>query len=527
MPQIIILLLTIILFFAAGMREGVLFWGGIALLISLGRGNSFFNKHLLFDDNKLSIKVVIISCIATILVVTLPMSLSPAYNGELPGHEEYELLADSILQGKIYLDYDDVDPRLLEMDNPYDPDARIEAGVSFHWDHAFYKGKYYMYFGVVPVILLYIPFRVLTGTSLLSYHATQFFSGAIIIGLYALFYMLAKKYFRQTKLGVFVYLATAFSIISVFDCIQAPAMYCTAISSAICMMVWSFYFFAKAVLIEENSKRQVVFAAIGALFGALAFGCRPSTALGNLCVIPFAIIYALNYIRNNRENGRKGIFGLIRNFCIVLVPYIIVAAGLMYYNYVRFDSPFEFGQSYQLTMADQTQYGNMLSSFNLIETINAILWNYIYYSPISSDFPYFDQGGFLVSYPVFWVVSAVFIIVFATKAIKEKALGRAVIWMSAVTVIITIMINAWTPYMSKRYRLDIYYILVIIGYVVFMIYERQLSDTARKHFYTIVCMSCVVSVVLAMFMFLVPFDYDFAEYHPEIVDKIEEVLMLR
>ena len=51
------------------------------------------------------------------------------------------------------LEYEDVDPRLSEMENPYDPQARKELGIYYHWDHAFYNGKYYMYFGIVPVVL--------------------------------------------------------------------------------------------------------------------------------------------------------------------------------------------------------------------------------------------------------------------------------------------------------------------------------------------------------------------------------------
>ena len=35
-----------------------------------------------------------------------------------------------------------------------------------------------------------------------------------------------------------------------------------------------------------------------------------------------------------------------------LIPVLIGAAGIMYYNYIRFDSFFEFGTSYQLTESD-------------------------------------------------------------------------------------------------------------------------------------------------------------------------------
>ena len=99
-----------------------------------------------------------ICMIITIVISVYPMSLSPVWNGTIPGHrDQYERMAQSILNGHLYLEYEDVDPRLSEMENPYDPQARKELGIYYHWDHAFYNGKYYMYFGIVPVFLLFLP----------------------------------------------------------------------------------------------------------------------------------------------------------------------------------------------------------------------------------------------------------------------------------------------------------------------------------------------------------------------------------
>ena len=51
---------------------------------------------------------------------------------------QYELMADALLKGQLYLEYGDMDPRLLAMENPYDTNARRELGIRYHWDHAFY-----------------------------------------------------------------------------------------------------------------------------------------------------------------------------------------------------------------------------------------------------------------------------------------------------------------------------------------------------------------------------------------------------
>ena len=158
---------------------------------------------------------------------------------------QYELMADALLKGQIYLEYGDMDRRLLQMPNPYDTNARRALGVRYHWDHAFYKGRYYMYFGVVPVFLLFIPFKLITGASLTTYHATQVFVGMSIIGLFLFFRLLSKRFFPKLSFAVYLFLGAAVSVTSMVHCVAKPAMYMTAFSSAFCMEIWSVYFYVK------------------------------------------------------------------------------------------------------------------------------------------------------------------------------------------------------------------------------------------------------------------------------------------
>ena len=166
------------------------------------------------------------------------MSLSPVWNGTIPGHrDQYERMAQSILHGHLYLEYEDVDPRLSEMENPYDPQARKELGIYYHWDHAFYNGKYYMYFGIVPVVLLFLPYQLLTGNALTTYKATQIFTVWTILAIFALFDFLRKKIFPKMPFDLYLILSMVLSFVSVWYAIAAPALYCTAIMSAVCMEI--------------------------------------------------------------------------------------------------------------------------------------------------------------------------------------------------------------------------------------------------------------------------------------------------
>ena len=52
---------------------------------------------------------------------------------------------------------------MQEMANPYDTAARQQAAPDALWDVAYYQGRYYVYFGVIPCLLFQLPFEALTG----------------------------------------------------------------------------------------------------------------------------------------------------------------------------------------------------------------------------------------------------------------------------------------------------------------------------------------------------------------------------
>ena len=186
------------------------------------------------DWDRKSTIVTIVLIVLLIAGSSYLMSLIHLYNGKKPDHRnQYELITEAFLKGQLYFDYDDIDPALLEMENPYSYGARKEAGVKFHWDHAFYKGKYYMYFGVVPVFLVFMPYRLLTGMSLTTYHATQLFTALTVIGLFVIFRFLAMKYMKDLPIGLYRVLATVFAMMSIMYSTSKPALYQTAISSGV------------------------------------------------------------------------------------------------------------------------------------------------------------------------------------------------------------------------------------------------------------------------------------------------------
>ena len=449
---------------------------------------------------------------------------------------QYELMADALLNGQIYLEYGDMDRRLLEMPNPYDTQARRELGVRYHWDHAFYKGRYYMYFGVVPVFLLFIPFKLITGASLTTYHATQVFVGMSIIGLFLFFRLLSKRFFPKLSFVVYLFLGAAVSVTSMVHCVAKPAMYMTAFAAAFCMEIWSVYFYVKAVWATgiEDENRAIFRAFLGALFGALAFGCRPSIALGNLIVIPCLIVF----LREHKFSGK-----LFLKLVAAASPYIIIGALLMLYNYARFENPFEFGQSYQLTVADQTAYGSLLSRLSARGLLNGATYFLTRSEDLTAAFPHIVEGGVFYTYPVFVVG------LFALTNKKTRAALRAnkfVLFLlgGILTIGVIIMMDiVWTPYLLGRYREDMMWLL---GMLVFLAVGMRYTDGSvgstpegsieaesdgvparaakpceeASEFSTAICLLSIYSIIVSAFVFVQLDMVHFLPEHIEIIKKI-------
>ncbi len=494
----------------------IAFWGIFLYLIFICNKKSILRTTTIDMVGWKEIIVIAGTCIMLIMLCILPMDLAPFWNGQIPLHRnQYELLADSILDGHIYIDYDDIDPKLLTMDNPYSWQDRIDNEVIYHWDHAFYNGHYYMYFGVVPVFLLFIPFKLIFGKTLVTFHATQFFVMMAIIAFFILFYMIAKKYFAKLPLCVYLLVTSAVCLITLGYCVQAPALYCTAISGAVCLMLWSIVFYFGAVMYAKKTVWQVLFATLGALAGALAFGCRPPVALGNLLALPLAITYA----KNNK--GKQ----LIRKFVIVAIPYVVIGALLMLYNYLRFESPFEFGQAYQLTSADQTVYTDFWANLDVAALLSGLNYNFLYTETVSNTFPYFNYGGFLVTYPLMWLIVLYLVQDKVREAIKKDGIGTFVWFTALVPVIITLFDTYWAPGLCERYRLDAYYIIGILAF--FAIGYRLKTTENKDSTISLVCVFSVLSILLTFLFFMQPCDANFAEYFPEAAETVRKAIMFQ
>ena len=116
---------------------------------------------------------------------------------------------------------------------------------------------------------------------------------------------------------------------------------------------------------------------LGSLSMALVVGCRPQ-----LAILSFAAIFLFMM----PAKGEKRIIFTresIRETLCFVIPYVIVAIPVCWYNYARFGSIFEFGAAYSLTTNDMNHRG-----FNLNRLFRS-MYSYLFQPPLyKTDYPF-------------------------------------------------------------------------------------------------------------------------------------------
>ncbi len=251
----------------------------------------------------------------------------------------YPLQADAILKGQTWLDLEPSDA-LKALENPYDPHSRKE--VAFRWDFAFYNNRYYCYFGVAPVLTLYLPFYALTGQFPSLFLANLLFAEGATLFLACLFWELRRFLFpRAPRWAVLLAFPCLAGSIGIPYAVFFADMYYLPVISAITFSFAYWTFLLRGL--ERRGHLQRFLFVLSALSLVLTVLSRPSVAVMGLPAIALLVWFLTR--RQPRSDRIRGIlaFG---------IPLLIGAACVMVWNFLRFGSPFDFGSAYQLTVGD-------------------------------------------------------------------------------------------------------------------------------------------------------------------------------
>ena len=289
--------------------------------------------------------------------------------------DQYAMLARSLAQGRLDIDFP-VDPALETLDgldagearltgdsNLYDASARAAVnattpGYSIKHDTAFVGGRYYVYFGVAPVLMAYLPYHLLTGGDLSNTVAT--FPALMAFAVFSLLGIshAARHRFRGASSAAVIaaYLGLMCASMALLLA-SSPHFYNVPVAFALAFLAAGAYLLQLARTARGTGTRCALSAA-GALPLAATLGCRPQVALG---AVALGILHIALTVRARRSAAPA--------IACTVAPALAVLAALGWYNWARFGSPLDFGANYNLTTNDMTLRGT-----NLARALESAWW---------------------------------------------------------------------------------------------------------------------------------------------------------
>ncbi len=458
-------------------------------------------------------------------------SLVNSYQVGGKNSQQYADLARAMAKGQLYLD-EQPPEWLQEMDDPYDKGARDElqkeTGEEYLFDVAYHDGRYYVYFGVVPVILFYLPCYLLTGADFPTAMGVLFAVLMFVLGCSALLDRFARYHFKRVSLGLYLLLQIPLVMCcGILYLLKFPTFYSLPISLALAFSVWGLYFWMRG----RASEKPCGWYLAGSLCMALVAGCRPQLLVISLVAFP---LFWRAYITKRKILTRRGAV----EFACLIAPYLIIAAGLMLYNHARFGSFTDFGANYNLTVNDMTKRGwnigrlapALFSYFLQLPTVTGV---FPFVQAAEFDTTYLGQtikevtfGGILVCLPVLWVLP------FAKRILELRFRTRSTRTIAGVIIalltggVVLAIVDAEMAGILQRYYADFSFMFLAAAVLlVFIVNENlKLGSTTHVLLMKVLLGAVALSVVYSWLVCFIPETGWFSDIYPWSYQDIIEAV---
>ena len=294
----------------------------------------------------------------------------------------YNQLAIAFQHGSLALEIKP-SPALLALHDPYDPNSRHSNGIAYPIDFSLYKGNYYLYFGPVPALFLWI-IKFLGISTIGDHYLVFMFVAGMLLFQSLLILKLWERFFQNISVWMLSLCILFCGLISpVLWILTEARVYEAASTGGQFFFLAGLYFAVTALDRKSISIGQSLIAGIS---WALAIGSR----LTQIVPIGFMVFMVSIWIfrtYSQAKTFRKAISPLIA----LCLPLIVGLATLGWYNWARFDSVFETGLYYQLAGPYLQNYSHVLfSPLYLLPN----LYNYLVMRPkISMTFPFMQSAS--------------------------------------------------------------------------------------------------------------------------------------
>lgn len=453
--------------------------------------------------------ITAVVCIAAFVVVNSEVGGNFALSCN-SGNQVSQELVDAFEAGQTHL-LNEPSEVLAQIANPYDKNLRESTpNHGTRWDHVYFDGKYYSYYGIMPVLVLFLPYHELTGKYFSTPVAILLFSLIGIIGLSMVFLEFVRKFFPKLPTGCYLTCLIILHVISgIWFSVGRLKFYEVAMSAGFAFLTWAVYFFLSANIIGEGKISLIRSAAASLIFGAAVLS-RPTLVLYCLCAGLFMTLAV------KKASGKENKLFTWRSFEYIvcfLTPMVCLGVLQMLYNYDRFGNPFEFGIQYSLTINDFTN-----SEFHSFFSFTA-LYNYLFNPPVfTTEYPFVSTteqwlggGGFFHidivpsgnTSGLFFLALPMFAYLLARKAVKllpdrrQKILSLLYIGLPCIIIPVGIISSVWESGYAVRYMVDFSWEMVIGAMaVIFFFYCRTDDKRNRRLIRGFLCFSLMWALVV-------------------------------
>lgn len=477
-----------------------------------------------FSENRVGCARVAAFITAAAMVFTVCLTVTNVMKGwsntyysftSQEGNQISKELVDAFEHHQVNL-LEEPSEELLKLDNPYEyvkRDAEVGSG-NFLWDHCFYNGKYYSYYGIGPVLALFLPYHLITGYYFPSGWATLMFSLIGILFLTKIYLAVIDKKFRDLPTNtVTAGLITLQLSSGIMFSAARPLFYELAIASGfMCVAIGAYLLMTSNIL--WDGKISYVRLGFASFFLGYAVLCRPTLAVYCIAAL-FFFAGGLKKALDGLEKKQK-----TRTFfkyaAVALVPLGVIALGQMVYNYLRFDNPLDFGIQYSLTINDFTH-----SEFHwkyVLINMYAYLLNMPHFTPKTfthlassaerfglNGYMFFDDAGKnLISVGIIYRALPMFAYLFSGKALqrvekKRRVLPILLIGVTCILMPLAIIFSSWESGYAVRYNADFSWQMVIGALVIaFTLYKSIKSESTKKLVDLIFTVSTVACIYVNM-----------------------------
>ena len=459
----------------------------------------------------------------------------------------YDLQAQAFLHGQLDL-LEKPSPALLALDDPYDPAQNADVRLG---DALLYKGRYYLYWGPFPGLIL-------AGVKLFIHRTfNDAFFVILFMGGYIVFMALTtmeirRQFFPESQPWLLIPAILVGGLMNpALWLLARPAIYEAAIAAGQCFLMAGMYFG-----LSEFKHRKIIH------FNLIVCGfCLTGAVLSRINLAPavvwVAICFGYLILKHSGRLNRA-----YKPLLAIGTPLIIGALLLFIYNYLRFNSPFETGVQYQLAGVYVKKYldkGTLESPSYIVSN----LYTYLFYPTTKIDeFPFVTSpwnpaavwpidpnigyqiiepvAGLMITSPILWLVVP-FILFNTLKDHYMKITGNYIMvspkatinvlpnipWMTYLLVGLAIMaiLPISLPYTSTmRYIMDFAPALYLLAFMsVLQGYANLKHNRSGRIFTFCILVLSAVTIINGLLLGFTGYANYFLYHNPELFQTLAGV----